>query len=111
MQLYGLLTRVRRQGLEPRTRRLRAGEDGRVPADNLPHGSGPFAYPVEVPLTADSVGPLRLVYGGLDLFSADGRDQAYTAVYFEVAASGWAWPGDLRRTGRHQGITRRAPAV
>jgi hypothetical protein len=59
-----------------------------VPADNLPHGSGPFAYPVEVPLTADSVGPPRLVYGGLDLFSADGRDQAYTAVYFEVAASG-----------------------
>jgi hypothetical protein len=65
-----------------------SGEDGRVPADNLARESRPFASPVEVPLTADSVGPPRLTYGGLDLFSADGGDQAYTAVYFEVAASG-----------------------
>jgi hypothetical protein len=40
---------------------------------------------MQVPLTADSVAPPRLVYGGLDPLSADGRDQAYAAIYFEVA--------------------------
>jgi hypothetical protein len=40
-----------------------------------------------VPLAADSVGPPRLVYGSLNLHSPGGVDQAYTALYFEVARS------------------------
>ena len=42
----------------------------------------------DVPLVADSVASPRLVYGGLDLSSDDGRDDAYTAIYFVVAGSG-----------------------
>jgi hypothetical protein len=43
---------------------------------------------VGVPLIADSVAPPRLVYGGLDLAAATGRDESYPAVYFEIADSG-----------------------
>jgi hypothetical protein len=41
-----------------------------------------------VPLTADSVASPRLVYGGLDMASDAGRDDACTAIYFVVAGSG-----------------------
>lgn len=43
---------------------------------------------MEVPLTADSVASPRLVYGSLGPLSVEGGDQAYTAIYFEVAARG-----------------------
>jgi len=46
------------------------------------------ARPVPVPVTADPVAPPRLVYGGLDLTSRTGRDDAYPAVYFEVTDGG-----------------------
>jgi hypothetical protein len=47
-----------------------------------------IARAVSVPLTADSVAPPRLVYGSLDVASGAGRDESYTAVYFEIAGSG-----------------------
>ncbi|GIH14958.1 hypothetical protein [Rugosimonospora africana] len=55
--------------------------------DGLAGGSRPFASRLEVPLTADRIASPRLMYGALDLLSAGGRGQAYTAVYFEDAAS------------------------
>jgi len=53
-------------------------------------GSRPLltARAVKVPLTADSVAPPRLAYGGLDLASDAGRDDSYTAIYFTVAGGG-----------------------
>lgn len=47
-----------------------------------------MAQSMSVPLTADSVAPPRLVYGGLGVAPADGRDEGYPAVYFEIAGSG-----------------------
>jgi hypothetical protein len=46
------------------------------------------ARSVEVPLTADSVAPPRLVYGGLNLAPDADRDNAYAAIYFAVAGNG-----------------------
>ena len=58
------------------------GDDVRMAANGS--GSRPFvtARAVDVPLTADSVAPSRLVYGSLDLVSDAGRDDGYTAIYF-----------------------------
>jgi hypothetical protein len=55
------------------------------------NGSGqlpPTARSVDVPLTADSVAPPRLVYGSLDLPPDASRDDGYAAIYFTVAANG-----------------------
>jgi hypothetical protein len=45
------------------------------------------ARSIDVPLAADGVAPPRFVYGGLDP-AQTGRDDGYTALYFEVAGSG-----------------------
>src|ERR1039457_4589942 len=54
-------------------------------------GSGrllPAARSVDVPLTADSVAPSRLVSGSLDLAPDASRDDGYAAIYFTVAGDG-----------------------
>lgn len=53
-------------------------------------GIGPpvTARALQVPVTADSVAPPRLVYGGLQLIPCTDEDDGYAAVYFPVAGSG-----------------------
>jgi hypothetical protein len=53
-------------------------------------GIGPplMARAMEVPLTADSVAPPRLVYGGLGLNSDTNEDDGYASLHFPVADSG-----------------------
>ena len=68
--------------------KIRIGDDVRMMGNGS--GSRPLltARAVKVPLTADSVAPPRLAYGGLDLASDAGRDDSYTAIYFTVAGGG-----------------------
>jgi hypothetical protein len=63
---------------------IRISDDVRM----MGNGSGrllPVARSVDVPLTADSVAPSRLVYGSLDLAPDASRDDGYAAIYFTVA--------------------------
>jgi hypothetical protein len=64
------------------------GNDVRVSMDDLTDEPDGHASALAVPLVADSIASPRLVYGGLDLRHPDGADQAYSALYFEVARSG-----------------------
>jgi hypothetical protein len=68
----------------------RIRDDGQMMQEGAASRQLPAAHSVEVPLTADSVAPPRLVFGGLNL-AADAdrdRDNAYAAIYFEVAGNG-----------------------
>jgi hypothetical protein len=64
------------------------GDDVRMQGGASRACSPVIARRVGVPLTADGVAPPRLVYGSLDVASGAGRDDRYTAVYFEVAGGG-----------------------
>src|ERR1039457_5665128 len=80
-------------------------------------GSGrllPAARSVDVPLTADSVAPSRLVSGSLDLAPDASRDDGYAAIYFTVAGDGQlrrvTFEGiDARRAARGEGRRRGRP--